>query len=50
MSAKFTQRAIVGSAAVRFRREALVRILASPDYAEGLAAFAERRAPKFADS
>lgn len=35
--------------ALQREREALMRVLASPDYAEGLAAFAERRAPKFAD-
>jgi hypothetical protein len=28
-------------------REGLLRVLASSDYAEGLAAFAERRPPRF---
>jgi enoyl-CoA hydratase/carnithine racemase len=36
------------SQGIQREREALVRVLASPDYAEGLAAFAERRPPKFA--
>ena len=36
-------------AALRLERAALPEILASKDYAEGLAAFAERRAPRFID-
>lgn len=36
--------------ALRMERAALPAILGSADYAEGLAAFAERRAPRFTDS
>ncbi|WP_332642199.1 enoyl-CoA hydratase-related protein [Aeromicrobium sp.] len=36
--------------ALRFEREAQVALLASPDFAEGAAAFAERRPPKFSSS